>query len=524
MNVDNFLRHHGISENPFVAEEARHDPVFERLVDQVNQSHPDFAKILGRIDQPSTAVVFGEKGSGKTAIRLMIGGKVAAHNQEHPQRRTLLVAYDDLDPVLDQVVGRHQREAGRRDRRQGAAENPLSCLRLEDHQDAILSVAVTRLTDALLGQGRTHSGRDEPVPLPTDMNKHLKSIPRRRRVDLAALAAIYDQPDSGAVVPRWQRLRSRLRLGWRLPISLGYVAALVMTVLAVGLVAAVYVLPLLSMDQPAWVPPLAGVCAVVGLILWLLWLWRHLGLWRLARRIRRETPVIARSAKQLHQMLAGLAASDVDEQTWPTPSTVESNSRYDLTSRLLGVLDALDYIGMIVLVDRVDEPTLVSGQSDRMRAVVWPLFDNKFLQQEGVGVKLLLPVELSHALRRETAEFFQEARLDKQNLVDPLTWSGATLYDLCSIRLRACQAEGSDPIYLTSLFASDVTREMLVDALDQMHQPRDAFKFLYTVIQEHCRAVPEDHAEHEIPRLVLENVRRQQSQRVQDFHRGVIPA
>ena len=75
-----------------------------------------------------------------------------------------------------------------------------------------------------------------------------------------------------------------------------------------------------------------------------------------------------------------------------------------------------------------------------------------------------------------------------------------------------------------SLFEEDVTREMLIDALDQMQQPRDAFKFLYSLIQEHCRAVPEETEQYRIPRLVLDAVRRSQSQRVQDLYRGLSPA
>ena len=178
----------------------------------------------------------------------------------------------------------------------------------------------------------------------------------------------------------------------------------------------------------------------------------------------------------------------------------------------------------MVLVDRMDEPTLVCGHSQRMRSVVWPMLDNKFLQQEKIGVKLLLPLELRHLLHKESAEFFQEARLDKQNMIDRLSWSGATLYDLCNERLQACVIEGSEPINLTNLFEDDVTREMLIDALDQMHQPRDAFKFLYSIVQEHCRMMTEDQASYKIPRLTLESIRRQQSQRVQELHRGLTPA
>ena len=64
---------------------------------------------------------------------------------------------------------------------------------------------------------------------------------------------------------------------------------------------------------------------------------------------------------------------------------------------------------------------------------------------------------------------------------------------------------------------------MLMDALEQMHQPRDAFKFLYAVVQEHCRMVSADAAAYRIPRLTLETVRRAQAQRVQELHRGLTP-
>jgi hypothetical protein len=183
---------------------------------------------------------------------------------------------------------------------------------------------------------------------------------------------------------------------------------------------------------------------------------------------------------------------------------------------------------MVVVIDRVDEPTLISGDPERMRAVIWPLFNNKFLQQEGLGVKMLLPIELRHALFKESSAFFQEARLDKQSLVERLNWTGAMLYDLCDARLKACldpRALATDgPISLLDLFAEDVTARDLVDALDQMHQPRDAFKFLYACIGEHCSNVTAEQEQWKIPRLVLETIRKQQSERVQQLYRGIRPA
>ncbi len=77
---------------------------------------------------------------------------------------------------------------------------------------------------------------------------------------------------------------------------------------------------------------------------------------------------------------------------------------------------------------------------------------------------------------------------------------------------------------LTGLFEDAVSRDVLIDALDQMHQPRDAFKFLYSLIQEHCRLVPEEEANYKIARLTLDSIRKAQSQRVQELYRGLTPA
>lgn len=526
MNVESFLAYHSIVENPFGAEEARHDAVFEKLIQQANQNHPDFAKILGRIDRPTTAVIFGEKGSGKTAIRLMIGQKVAGHNHAHPDNRTLLIGYDDLNPTLNRIAARQSRREKRRIRNARKGErHPLDMVRIEDHQDAILSLGVTKLVDALLNRS---DELNEPMLIPEDMNRRVKTLSRRQRGDLAVLAALYDQPASGSVSERWRRLHKKMKLGWRTSISLVRAAAVILTLFAAGLWFTPSMVSLYT-KEPAphaaeWILPAAAILGGAAAILWLWWLARHLRLWRLCRRLYREMPAVKRTPGQLRHLLMNLRPADLVDQPWPIPSGDGANSRYLITAKFLELLAIFDYTGVMVVVDRVDEPTLVSGHPDVMKSIIWPMLDNKFLQQDAVGLKLLLPIELRHMLRRESAEFFQEARLDKQNLIEHLMWSGPMLYDLCSARLRACQAPDSHPVYLTDLFDPEVSRESLVDALEQMHQPRDAFKFLYSVIQEHCRAMPDDKARFTIPRQILENVRRDQSQRVQEFYRGLTPA
>ena len=55
-------------------------------------------------------------------------------------------------------------------------------------------------------------------------------------------------------------------------------------------------------------------------------------------------------------------------------------------------------------------------------------------------------------------------------------------------------------------------------------EPRDAFKFVYALIQEHCANVPEERAEFKIPRPVLDTIRKQQVERMSGMLRGVRPA
>ncbi len=516
MKIDTFLDHYRIVENPFGAEEARHDPVFDRLIEH-DLSHPEFAKVMGRVDQPGTSVVFGEKGSGKTAIRIMLANQIARHNAEHPDRQVLVVPYDDLNPLLDQLLMA----------RGGNIEATLDELRLEDHQDAILSIAVTRLVNILLGIG---SDSSEPSPCPKALKKKIKNLTRQSRVDLAVLAALYDQPQTGSVVSRHGRLRRKLRLGWLEPVPWTWLGASLATLAAVGL--GFTLLWLSNTDeQPIWLLPALGLSLAATLLLWCAWGWMSLSRRSLCMRITSHMPAINRSPGDLSTMIKDMSPDELAGQALPAGDGAGSESRYQLTRRFVDVLSGLGYAGMVVLVDRVDEPTLVHGKADRMRAIIWPMFDNKFLQQKGVGIKLLLPIELRHLVHRESPAFFEEARLDKQNLVDRLSWSGATLYDICTSRLRACRgtAEETDsqpdkPIQLMDMFQADVSRDAVIDALDQMQQPRDAFKFLYGLIQEHCRLSPEDDPSYKIARITLDNVRRAQAQRVQDLQRGIAPA
>ena len=168
-NLTQFFEHWRILENPFRGEEARNDAVFARMAGLAGGDpaaaalHSDFDKVLGDPARPSTSIVFGEKGSGKTAMRLQIEARLARHGRENPSQRSFVVLYDELNGFLDRL---QERTAGRGDasrrargtRRAGSHEaDPADVfrrIRLVDHIDAIPSIAVTRLVSGILRRPR----------------------------------------------------------------------------------------------------------------------------------------------------------------------------------------------------------------------------------------------------------------------------------------------------------------------------------------------------------------------------------
>lgn len=505
MNLSTFLDHWSIVENPFRAEEARHDSVFARLGSHTT-AHPDFEKILGDPAHPSTAIVFGEKGSGKTAIRLQIAERVRGHNESVQSGRVLLVAHDDLNPFLDRIAERSGLTAG--DASAGELLSVLEGIRLVDHIDGILHAGITPFVDSIIAPGSK------------DLHQRARNAPISARRDLYLLAALYDL--SGDTRLRMKALRKRLKVR-RNTVAMCWKAACLFG----------WILPaFVAYAHYRWTPDPLPARAVwyaygVALALWAvpLFKWAFWDKWRMSRvgrRLARQLRSVPRGAEELAGALEMIHPRDRDRSA--LPFTDSDDTRYALLAKFRRAMSGLGVSGIMVLMDRLDEPTLISGDPARMRAVVWPMFNNKFLQQEGIGFKMLLPIELRHELFRERAGFFQEARLDKQNMIERLSWTGATLYDLCNARLSACRGDGASPISLSDMFEDDVSRADIVDALDQMRQPRDAFKLLYQCMLEHCSNTPEEQSRWKIPRLTLDSVRRQQAERVEMFYRGVRPA
>lgn len=524
MNLDQLFGHWRITENPFRGEEARHDSVFARMNLAAGTDsppagggnvHSDFDKILGELVRPTTSIVFGEKGSGKTAIRLQIADRVARHNAARPESRLMIVSYDDLNPLIDELRERH-----------GKSKDELAAFRacrLVDHMDQILSLATGKIVAGLLGEGQDRDAADLSAG-GVDGSKRARKMPVSIRRDLMLLQAVYDPASVDG--ERSSAVRQALRLPapgsnawWELGAFGGWAPP-----------AALFLY--FQFMSPSWFSGLL-VTAVQSLVVALLVAWvaaivkvavmDRVAASRKAAKIHAEMRGVPRPASVMAASLRHVPAAQVTPAEVPMTDGATA-PRYAAFERLRRVLGRFGYSGMLVLLDRLDEPTLVNGDEDRMRLLVWPLLSAKFLQQDGLGVKMLLPIELRYALFRESSSFFQEARLDKQSLIERLTWTGPMLYDLCSARLHACREPGAEPMTLHVLFAEDVTRQDLVDALDQMHQPRDAFKFLYRCLKEHCSNVTAEDGAWRVPRAVLEQVRRAEADRVQQLHRGVRPA
>ncbi len=462
MRIQQFLDHHGVASNPFAEEDAQTDPVFKRHC-IARTYHPSWAKIFGDPAEPATSIVFGEKGSGKTALRLQIARHLEQYNAAQPEAGVFVVEYDDFNPFLD----RFRAALGARRRK---AERTLAEWRLWDHIDAMLALAVTQLVDRVLRVPGAPAGPDA---------KRLAALDRLQVRDLLLLAACYDQSPREAFRARWNRLRRRLRYRpWR-----AWLSTLLGCAISLGIAGLIG-----WQRQFDWLAsPWPYVFAIAG---WMPWAWQSLRWgWR-ARQIQRGQRALHHEINPLRQVLTALGTTHLANQ--PLPVAERTDDRYELLVKLQQVLASLGFSGMVVLVDRVDEPHLINGSADLMRAFVWPLLDNKFLKHPGLGLKLLLPRELSQFIEREDRDFYQRARLDKQNMIPSLAWSGEALFDVANDRLLACAADGQHP-NLRNWFDSSIGEVRLFEALRSLRAPRHLFKFMYRVLSDHSSAHTDEH-------------------------------
>lgn len=467
MTEQEFLQHHQLVRNPFVDEDAQTDTVFRDFCIS-GTFHPSWSKVVGDAKQPATAIVFGAKGSGKTAMRLQLINHIESHNQSHPDQKVFLICYDDFNAYL----GPFEEHLPRRSRNH--PDRVLSSLRLWDHMDAMLSEGITQLLDRLLTVpplGNSQAVDSPNAPISIDQ------LDRGQKRDLTLLAAMYDRSKSGNLQDRVHALRRKLRF-WSWSTWFPSITGCLLSIFAT------WALYSLVRNEAVTLKTAIIAAPIAALVAWgwygSLWFRRH----RLASRICKNLRVLNRDSGQLRPLLLEFTSKEIDEQ--PAPQSQRSDDRYALLEKLQLLLRTVGYPGLIVIIDRVDEPDLVNGQAERMKQLVWPLMDNKLLKHENFGIKMLLPSDLQPFAERETREFNERARLDKQNVVASFDWTGEALYDLLGARMKACAISGTNPSP-QKFFSNEISDARFVAALQTLRTPRNVFRFLYQLIAEHCK-------------------------------------
>ncbi|MEZ6049778.1 MAG: hypothetical protein R3C02_00060 [Planctomycetaceae bacterium] len=477
MKVHQLLDHYGITENPFAQEDAQSDNVFlQHCLEGTH--HPAWDKIFGNPQSPSTSVVFGEQGAGKTALRLQMVSQLKRYNLEHPNQRAFIIEYDDFNTFLDSF---RERLYGR----QRKQEKALTNWKLWDHMDAILTLATTKLADGIRDPKSTEESQ---TIRPQDLNE----LSRLQQRDILLLASFYDHNRDMAHKQGWHQLRRKLGFRtwttWR-----DLIIGIVVTLVTIGLV----------LWQSEWQTLLNWWVGAILLAGWTPWLFRQLRLMWRGWQVKRQLRVFDHQSNTLRKILANFDSSEISGQ--PMPTMFRSDDRYGLLMKLQNILQTLGFTSIVVMVDRLDEPHLINGSPERIRDFLWPMFDNKFLKHPGIAFKMLLPAAVVHYLNRQEKEFYERSRLDKQNLIPSLEWTGESLYDVANDRIRACAKLADKPPSVKDLFDDALSREELIGIFARLRAPRHLFKFFHRLLVDHCSKYTEDQPTWKISRETLQS-------------------
>jgi hypothetical protein len=159
------------------------------------------------------------------------------------------------------------------------------------------------------------------------------------------------------------------------------------------------------------------------------------------------------------------------------PRTTEN--RFTLLKSFMDLVRYFNLAGVYLLVDRVDEPTSIKGDPEKMRELVTPILDDQLFQIDHLGIILFLPYEL-HDLKKYY-------RSDRIKTISSINWSAENMIRLIEKRMNVSRKPGSPPIQLADIFEED--GESKAQFIVRQLTPRNAFRLLSIIVEEHCQTV-----------------------------------
>ncbi len=462
----------GLSSDPFACEDADKDIILSEI--DLGAVHSGFDRIFGDPRAPSPGIVFGEKGSGKSGLRRMMMRRLETHNTDHPAERVFVVEYIDFNGYIDEVS-----KSVKSSNAEGTtAAGVIGQWEIADHLDGILSIGVTQLVNELLDGGNMEAAA---------------KLSRKQALDAQLLAGLYYRSPTRTVGEAVHLLRSRIR---NAPTTF---VATFKKVLVTLVGAAIVALPFLAPQYDTLAEydflrdeqsVIFGIGFTIAFLPWTLGWVSGLFAKSRAKKAARSVRVLPDDAAPLAELLATLSSKERAEHVVPTDTS--ETSRYELLQRFLGLLDGLGYKGLYVLMDRVDEPTLLSDNDQWMREFVARILDIKLLQHPNLALKMFLPIEMEPLWRNASPEQLKRMRLDKSNLIAELKWTGRELYEIANQRFGACLQDTAKAQTLSDLLADDLPVDYVLDTLNSLGTPRYAFGFLSEVFLQYVKDLPND--------------------------------
>lgn len=472
MFAQKWREHWGLASDPFACEDADKDIILSEI--DLGAVHSGFDRIFGDPRAPSPGIVFGEKGSGKSGLRRMMQRRLATHNEASPADRVFDIEYIDFNAYIDEVGKSIASKGGEAP----TAAGVIGQWEIADHLDGILSIGVTKLVDETLDGANVQAA---------------SQLSRKQALDMQILAALYYRSKKRTVGEAVHDLRSRLR---NAPNTfMATFKKVLITLVGVGIASLPFVAPQVeSLTDFTFLTEerdtVIGFGLGIALLPWVLsWVTGIFAKSR-ARKAARSIRVLPDDWAPLAALLSTMSNKQRAEHV--IPADTSETGRYELLQRFLGLLDGLGYNGLYVLMDRVDEPTLLSDNDQWMREFVARILDIKLLQHPNLALKMFLPIEMEPLWRNASPEQLKRMRLDKSNLIAELKWTGRELYEIANQRFAACLDDGARAKNLDDLFAADLDTDYVLDTLNALGTPRYAFGFLSEVFLQYVKDIPND--------------------------------